>query len=125
MNIQVGKLNKKVIKLLSLEYKKEIPIILGDSNIEHMKRQHPNDYEKYGHDIKKIISSPTYVAKNPKQDSIEYIKEYKNDNKFVLVAVRVSNKGNLFTRTWFTMTDRKKNIYLRKVCKKIQIKLEC
>ena len=73
--------------------------------------------------IKKIISSPTYVAKNPKQDSIEYIKEYKNDNKFVLVAV--SNKGNLFTRTLFTMTDRKKNIYLRKVCKKIQIKLEC
>ena len=62
--------------------------------------------------IKKIISSPTYVAKNPKQDSIEYIKEYKNDNKFVLVAV--SNKGNLFTRTLFTMTDRKKNIYLRK-----------
>lgn len=47
MNIQVGKLNKKVIKLLSLEYKKEISIILGDSNIEHMKRQHPNDYEKY------------------------------------------------------------------------------
>ena len=77
MNIQVGKLNKKVIKLLSLEYKKEIPIILGDSNIEHMKRQHPNDYEKYGHDIKKI-------------------------------------KGNLFTRTLFTMTDRKKDIYLRK-----------
>lgn len=112
MNIQVGKLNKKVIKLLSLEYKKEISIILGDSNIEHMKRQHPNDYEKYWHDIKKIISSPIYVAKNPKQDSIEYIKEYKNDNKFVLVAV--SNKGNLFTRTLFTMTDRKKNIYLRK-----------
>lgn len=51
MNIQVGKLNKKVIKLLSLEYKKEIPIILGDSNIEHMKRQHLNDYEKYGHGL--------------------------------------------------------------------------
>ena len=77
MNKQIGKLNKKVIELLDLEYKSEIPIILGDSNIEHMKRQHPNDYEKYGQDIKEIINHPTYVAKNPNQGSIEYIKEYK------------------------------------------------
>ena len=32
MNKQIGKLNKKVIELLDLEYKSEIPIILGDSN---------------------------------------------------------------------------------------------
>ena len=51
MNIQIGKLNQKVIELLNLEYESEIPIILGDSNIEHMKRQQPNDYEKYGKDI--------------------------------------------------------------------------
>lgn len=76
MNIQIGKLNQKVIELLNLEYESEIPIILGDSNIEHMKRQHPNDYEKYGKDIKEIVNYPTYVAKNPNQSSIEYIKEY-------------------------------------------------
>ena len=61
MNIQVGKFNKKVIKLLSLEYKKEIPIILGDSNIEHMKRQHPNDYEKYGHGLQWQIERKIYT----------------------------------------------------------------
>lgn len=114
INKQIGKLNKKVIELLDLEYKSEIPIILGDSNIEHMKRQHPNDYEKYGQDIQEIINHPTYVAKNPNQGSIEYIKEYKIDNEYVLVAVRISNSGKLFARTLFTMTDRKKNIYLNK-----------
>lgn len=114
MNKRIGKLNKKVIELLDLEYKSEIPIILGDSNIEHMKRQHPNDYEKYGQDIQEIINHPTYVAKNPNQGSIEYIKEYKIDNEYVLVAVRISNSGKLFARTLFTMTDRKKNIYLNK-----------
>ncbi len=44
----------------------------------------------------------------------EYIKEYKVNNEYVLVAVRISNSGNLFARTLFTMTDRKKNIYLNK-----------
>lgn len=113
MNKQVGKLNRNVIQLLQLEFKEGLPIILGESNIEHMKRQHPEDYEKYGNDIEEIIKKPTYVARNPNQGSIEYIKEYKINNEFVLVAVRISNKGTLFAKTLFTMTERKINIYLK------------
>ncbi len=113
MNKQIGKVNKKVIKLLELEYNKELPIILGESNIEHMKRQHLQDYEKYGKDIEKIINNPTYVAKNPNQGSIEYIKEYRIDKEYVLVAVRISNKGTMFAKTLFTMSERKINIYLK------------
>ena len=113
MNKKIGKLNKKVIQLLNLKYNEELPILLGDSNINHMQRQHQEDYEKYGHDISNIINNPTYVAKNPTQGSIEYIKEYNVDNTFVLVAVRVSNKGTMFAKTLFTMTERKKNIYLK------------
>lgn len=113
MNKQIGKIDKKVIELLELELEEELPIILGDTNIEHMKRQHPEDYEKYGQDISEIVTHPTYVAKNPNQGSIEYIKEYKIDNEFVLVAVRITNKGTMFAKTLFTMTERKKNIYLK------------
>lgn len=67
-----------------------------------------------GKDIKNIIKNPTYVAKNPNQGSIEYIKEYIIDGKFVLVAVRTSSKGIMFARTLFVMSERKKNIYLSK-----------
>ena len=114
MNKRIGKVNKKVIQLLGLDYKEELPIILGDANIEHMKKQHKEDYEKYGQDISNIVNNPTYVAKNPNQGSIEYIKEYKINNEFVLVAVRISNKGTMFAKTLFTMTERKKNVYLQK-----------
>lgn len=113
MNKQIGKVNKKVIKLLGLDFKDELPIILGDTNIEHMKRQHLEDYLKYGNNIEDIVNNPTYVARNPNQGSIEYIKEYKIDNEFVLVAVRISNKGTMFAKTLFKMTERKKNIYLK------------
>lgn len=30
------------------------------------------------------------------------------------IAVRISNNGKMFAKTLFTMTDRKKNIYLNK-----------
>ncbi len=113
MNRQIGKISKKVIRILDLQYEEEQPIFLGDTNIEHMKRQHLKDYEKYGLDIQKIISNPTYVAKNPNQGSIEYIKQYKVNNEFVLVAVRISSKGTMFAKTLFIMTERKINIYLK------------
>ena len=111
---QIGIVNKRVIELLELDFFEEVPIMLGNSNIIHMKREHLNDYNKYGADIEEIIKEPTYVARNPKQDSIEYIKEYKIENEFVLVAVRISNKGKMFARTLFVMTERKKQKYISK-----------
>ena len=111
MNKKVGKLSKKVIALLDLQCN-EMPIFLGDANIQHMRNKHNDDYIKYGKYISDIINNPTYVAKNPKQGSVEYIKEYKINNEFVLVAVRLSNKGKWFAKTMFVMTERKKNIYL-------------
>lgn len=119
MNRQIGKINKRVIKLLDLNYEEELHIFLGNSNIDHMKRRHNNDYQKYGKYIIEIIANPTYIAKNPNQGSIEYIKEYKINNEFVLVAVRISNKGTAFAKTLFTMTERKKNIFKKWICKKI------
>ncbi len=114
MSKQIGTINKKVIKLLGLNYNEELPIFLGESNIIHMKRQHPKDYKKYGNKIVDIVNNPTYIARNPKQDSVEYIKEYKIENDFVLVAVRVTNNGVMFARTLFIMTDKKKHQYLSK-----------
>ena len=114
MKKQIGIVNKKVIQLLDLKYTKEPPIIIGESNLAHMQKEHPKDFEKYGNNIEDIINNPTYVALNPNQNSIEYIKEYKIDDEFVLVAVRVTNNGTMFARTLFVMTERKKEKYLSK-----------
>ena len=56
MNKQIGKLSKQVISLLDLSYQEGQPIILGEANIEHMQRQHPEDYIKYGKDIETKIN---------------------------------------------------------------------
>lgn len=114
MNRKIGMVTKKVIKLLDLDYKTEIPIYIGEDNINHMKKEHIEAFTRYSSNIEDIINNPTYVAKNPKQGSIEYIKEYQINNEFVLVAVRATNNGRMFARTMFIMTQRKKNIYLSK-----------
>lgn len=47
MNKSIGIVTKQVIKLLNLKYKKEIPIFIGEDNINHMKKKHLRDYIKY------------------------------------------------------------------------------
>lgn len=51
MNKEIDKLSLKVIKLLDLDYEQEISIMIGNSNMEHMKRKHFEDYKKYVKDI--------------------------------------------------------------------------
>ena len=79
MNKQIGLVNKKIIKLLGLDYAKEEPIFIGDANIKHMQEEPPLDFEKYGKDIENIISNTTYLARNEKKKSIEFIKKVSED----------------------------------------------
>lgn len=43
----MGVIDEKVIELLHLTIKPGTQILLGKSNIEHMKTSHPEDYYKY------------------------------------------------------------------------------
>lgn len=106
-------MTQKVIDILGLEYDEEVPIFIGKSNLQHMKEKHPNDFEKYGNDIENILKNPTYLARNEKKKSIEFIKEYKIDEDFVLVAVRVSNQNVHFARTMYVMADEKVEKYFK------------
>ena len=42
-----------------------------------MKEEHAEDFKRYGSRIKQIIKSPTYLARNRKKNSIEFIKNIK------------------------------------------------
>lgn len=111
MNKQIGKVTKKIIDILDLKYEQEQPIFIGEANINHMQEEHPDDFKKYGAKIEEIIKNPTYLARNEKKKSIEFIKEYKIDNEYVLVAVRVSNNNIHFARTMYIMADEKVKKY--------------
>lgn len=111
---KIGEINQKVISLLGLNIMPGTPILIGQQNIQHMKGSHFDDFLKYGHMLEDIIANPTYVALNPKQLSIEYIKVFEMNNEHVLLAVRVSGNGTYFARTLFVMNPEKVKRYIAK-----------
>ncbi len=79
-----------------------------------MQDRHPQDYMKYGSFIPEILASPDYVGLNPKDDSIEYVKEFEIDNDFVKVAVRLSSGGALYARSLYVLNNQRVYNYIRK-----------
>lgn len=109
---KIGTLNQKVIDTFGLSINSGATIYCGQSNIDHMKNEHPDAFEKYFEHIEDIIENPTYICKHPNKSSIEYVKEYVDaNNEHVLVAVRATTKGTLFARTLFIMDFEKVKKY--------------
>lgn len=120
-SIQVGKIQQTVIDALGLHIPANTPIYIGQQNIQHMQTKHGTDYEKYGSHISEILNTPDYVGLNPKDDSIEYVKEFIVDQEYVKVAVRVSTNGVHFARTLYILkTQRAKNFICKGTLHKIR-----
>ena len=114
MKKKVGIITPRVISLLDIDVPSGTPIFLGDSNVLHMKSSHPFDYEKYGEDIQEILAKPDYIGINPKDSSLEYVKEYCIDNEFVKVAVRVSAGNTYYVRSLYILNNRRVHNFIDK-----------
>ena len=120
MTTEVGKLSQRVISLLNLPLKAGQSILLGESNIAHMISRHPGDYARYGQYIPQILSQPDYVGENPKDGSIEYVKEFQINGEYVKVAVRLSGGGTLYARSLYVLSpNRVQNFIAKGTLKKV------
>lgn len=120
MRKRIGFFSSDVIRTLGLDIPAGTPIYIADSNIEHMKTSHPEDYEKYGNELQNIIANPDYVGKNAKDDSIEFTKEYFINGEYVKVAVRVSTQNVYYARSMYVLnSNRVKNFIEKGTLKKL------
>lgn len=76
--------------------------------------KHPSDYMKYSNKIPLILSSPDFIGINKKDNSIEYIKEFKIDNEFVKVAVRVFKNNRFFVRSLYVVNSQRVLNFIKK-----------
>ena len=109
MTRKIGYFSEKIIKLLGLSILPGTPILIGDSNIKHIKDRHPYEYEQYFSDIESILLSPDYVGINKRNGSIDFVKEYIIAGDHIQVSVRVNPGGAYYARTMFALMSYKLN----------------
>ena len=110
----VGTISEKVKNLLNLSIIDDNNIYIGKSNIEHMQRRHSLDYKKYGNQIQNILKYPDYIGLNPKDNSIEYVKNFLIDNEYVKVAVRISKGNKYYARSLYVLNKKRTENFIKK-----------
>lgn len=111
---KIGEFSAGTINALKLNISVGTPIYIADSNIEHMKSSHLEDFKKYGNDIETIIASPDYIGKNVRDDSIEFVKEYVLNGDFVKVSVRISLQNIYYARSLYTLNPTRVKNFITK-----------
>ena len=103
MRKKIGVFSARIIEILELDIPAGTPIYITDSNLEHMKTFHSDDFAQYGSELNNIIANPDYVGKNAKDDSIEFTKEYYINGEYVKVAVRISTHNIYYARSMYVL----------------------
>ena len=110
----IGYFTEEIINLLSLDLDANTPIYIVDTNIEHIKKRHIYEYDKYFDKIEEIISEPDYVGKNKKDGSISFVKEYKISDEYIRVAVRITTNKKCFAKTLHLLSTCHAERYIQK-----------
>lgn len=110
----VGYFSKEIIDLLNLDIETNTPILIGESNIEHIKNRHPYEYDKYFDDIESILQTPDYIGINPKDKSVAFVKEYQINSEFIRVAVRVTPNKKCYAKTLHLLSSCNAERYIEK-----------
>lgn len=113
-NKVVGQVTKQIELLLGLAEPRDRNIYFSSTNLEHMRTSHPEDFEKYGTELIHILAYPDYVGRNPKDGSIEYVKEFLVDGEYVKVAVRLSSSDRYFARSLYVLNRNRVERFIEK-----------
>lgn len=113
-NQEIGRLKKEICDVLSTLLEADInlegkSVLIGNSNLNHVKERHPEIFEKYTGSLSDIISMPDYVGVHPDGKSIELIKKFEDN---ILVAIRIKNSGPLWIKSFYEIKDTKLSSYV-------------
>jgi len=99
---KIGEFSPEVVALLNLDILAGTEILIGVTNIAHMAKEHPYEFNRYFDRIPLILSTPDYVRIKQDDCSIEYVKRF---SRFVKVAVRIAGDGKYYARSLYRVRD--------------------
>ena len=113
----IGKIDIEIYKCVTEDIQTD-EVVITDTQIEHIKERHPQDYEMYHGFIKQIVVEPDYILEANKPNTAFVLKQiHENGRNYQLIlrlktsADNGSYKNSVIT--FLKIDDRKVAKYLR------------
>ena len=122
----ICKIDKEIYKCVTSDIQTD-EVIITDTQIEHIKERHPNDYERYFGYVKEIIKHPDYILEANKPNTAFILKHIIDNNKNYQLILRIKTSNDPVgyknsVITFLKVEDKRYRRYLR--TKKILYKNE-
>ena len=122
----IGKLDRKIYKCITDDITTD-EVIITDTQIQHIKERHPNDFERYFKYAEEVIKAPDYIIEANKPNTAFILKHIEDNGKKYEMILRLKTskdpkdyKNSIIT--FLKISDKKWKKYLRN--KKILYKSE-
>ena len=122
----IGKIDRNIYKCVTPDIRTE-EVIISDTQIQHIKNRHPNDYENYFKYAEIIISKPDYILEANKPNTTFILKHIEDADKSFEMILRLQTSNDIKNYknsiiTFLKVEEKMYNSYLR--TKKILYKSE-
>lgn len=122
----VGMINREIFKVVTEDILTE-EVIITNERIEHIRNNHPGDYEKFKNYISKALRDPEYIFASDEPNTTLVVDSVNlNGESFVVILrIKVSIDPEEYKNsilTLMSLSERKKKKYIRN--KKILYKRE-
>lgn len=113
----IGKIDKEIYKCVTEDIQTD-EVIITDTQIQHIKDRHPNDYEKYFKYAEEILKSPDYILEANKPDTAFILKHIVDNGKNCEMILRLKTskdpeeyKNSVIT--FLKVEEKRYNRYIR------------
>ena len=84
----IGKIDREIYKCVTEKIRTD-EVIISDTQIQHIKDRHPDDYERYFKHAETIIREPDYILEANKPNTAFILKHIEDDKKSFEMILRL------------------------------------
>ena len=84
----VGRIRKEIYQCITSDCITD-EVIITDKQVEHIKQRHPNDYERYGKYLTRIVEDPDYIIEANRKNTALVLKEFVEGGEVFKTVVRL------------------------------------
>ena len=113
----IGKIDRNIYKCVT-PYIRTEEVLSSDTQIQHIKNRHPNDYENYFKYAEIIISKPDYILEANKPNTAFILKHIEDADKSFEMILRLQTSNDIKNYknsiiTFLKVEEKRYNRYLR------------
>ena len=112
----VGRIDREKYRCVTEDIQTD-EVIITDERITHIRKEHPNDLERYSKYISEMVEDPQYILQDPDPHTAVILQEFSEAGEHFRLIIKLAVKTEVWKKnsiiTFLKISEKKFKKYLR------------